>query len=114
MKTTKLLAAVGSSVAIMAGAMMMTATPAISDGHGSIEVITHAGAGGGTTRDAVTDAGAGAGSSRLYRVRGSSAESKISTGSRSCGSTPSSRASVTASVIAAPMPDSRPPQPQPR
>ena len=48
MKTTKLLAAVGSSVAIMAGAMMMTATPAISDGHGSIEVITHAGAGGGT------------------------------------------------------------------
>ena len=45
MKTTKLLAAVGSSVAIMAGAMMMTATPAISDGHGSIEVITHAGAG---------------------------------------------------------------------
>ena len=48
MKTTKLLATVGSGVAIMAGAMMMTATPAISDDKPAIEVITHAGAGGGT------------------------------------------------------------------
>ena len=48
MKTTKLLATVGSGVAIMAGAVMMTATPAISDDKPAIEVITHAGAGGGT------------------------------------------------------------------
>ena len=48
MKTTKLMATVGSGVAIMAGAMMMTATPAISDDKPAIEVITHAGAGGGT------------------------------------------------------------------
>ena len=40
MKTTKLLATVGSGVAIMAGAMMMAATPAISDDKPAIEVIT--------------------------------------------------------------------------
>lgn len=48
MKTTKLLTAIGSGVAIMAGVMMMTAVPAVADEKPAIEVITHAGAGGGT------------------------------------------------------------------
>ena len=42
MKSIKLLATVGSGVAIMAGAMMMTAAPAYSDDKPAIEVITHA------------------------------------------------------------------------
>jgi putative tricarboxylic transport membrane protein len=48
MKKMKMLLSAGTAVAAVAGVMAMTATPAISDDKPAIEVITHAGAGGGT------------------------------------------------------------------
>ena len=46
MKKSKIMAALSSSAAMLAGAMMLTTSPAQADA--AIEVITHAGAGGGT------------------------------------------------------------------
>ena len=48
MKKMKMLLSAGTAAAAVAGVMALTATPAISDDKPAIEVITHAGAGGGT------------------------------------------------------------------
>ena len=48
MKKIKMLLSAGTAAAAVAGVMALTATPAISDDKSAIEVITHAGAGGGT------------------------------------------------------------------
>ncbi|MEC7243036.1 MAG: tripartite tricarboxylate transporter substrate binding protein, partial [Pseudomonadota bacterium] len=48
MKKMKMLLSAGTAVAAIAGVMAMTATPAMSNDKPAIEVITHAGAGGGT------------------------------------------------------------------
>ena len=48
MKKIKILLSAGTAAAAVAGVMALTATPAISDDKPAIEVITHAGAGGGT------------------------------------------------------------------
>ena len=47
MKKMKMLLSAGTAVAAI-GVMAMTATPAMSNDKPAIEVITHAGAGGGT------------------------------------------------------------------
>ena len=48
MNTFKVMMSAGATFAVVAGAALVTASPALSDGHAAIEVVTHAGAGGGT------------------------------------------------------------------
>ena len=48
MKKMKMILSAGTAAAAIAGVMAMTATPALSNDKPAIEVITHAGAGGGT------------------------------------------------------------------
>ena len=48
MNTFKVMMSAGATFAVVAGAALVTASPAISADKPAIEVITHAGAGGGT------------------------------------------------------------------
>jgi tripartite-type tricarboxylate transporter receptor subunit TctC len=48
MNTFKVMMSAGATFAVVAGAALVTASPALSDDHAAIEVVTHAGAGGGT------------------------------------------------------------------